>query len=303
MSYCDFNPRLFKPFTSMKTKIIPSMANDWEIIPSTYNTKAGFSLYSKKINQQVADINLLRFLRFSKEQNLTISSLKLTGNFIIGNDRSVYTVDMYNQWKEKFDIRTEIILNKKDYIVGNRYKTPCGAEFVYLGFRYTSKMKSYEQIGKIKKIFYVHTTSSYRSIQKLDKKFSVDLGPEYSEDECLKHLTEYYNLNLNITYFEKFNNKDPKYILIPLKITRPNHIMCLGFKYNEQIHVVHSGQYGWSCYLKVKDNELQYTETGMYMRTRFHIVDRNLNMLVKHKEFYHGEKIKVDETFRVGVIV
>jgi len=54
--YCDFNPRLFKQFTSKKTKIIPAMADDWEIIPATYVKLGGFSLKSVKLNQEVADI-------------------------------------------------------------------------------------------------------------------------------------------------------------------------------------------------------------------------------------------------------
>ena len=47
MSYCDFNPRLFREFTSMKKKIQPAMSDDWEIIPESYNTNSGFSMYSK----------------------------------------------------------------------------------------------------------------------------------------------------------------------------------------------------------------------------------------------------------------
>ena len=78
MSYCDFNPRLFKEFTSMKKKIKPAMSDDWEIVPDSYNTNSGFSLKSAKLNQQVADIELRRFLRFSKEQKFNYSRFKTT---------------------------------------------------------------------------------------------------------------------------------------------------------------------------------------------------------------------------------
>lgn len=140
-NYCDFNPRLFRSFTSMKKKIVPTMADDWEIVPNAYNIREGFSLKSEKANQQVADIVLRRFLRFCGEQNLTIKGLKLQGNFVIGNDRSVYTEEMYNTWKEKFDERTSTIIDVKDYKVGHAYKTPCGKTLVYLGSRYVKKMR------------------------------------------------------------------------------------------------------------------------------------------------------------------
>ena len=144
MSYCDFNPRLFKEFTSMKKKIKPAMADDWEIVPDGYNTNSGFSMKSKKLNQQIADIELRRFLRFSKEQNLTIIGLNLQGNYIIGNDRSVYTEEMYNKWREKFEERTETIIESANYQVGHQYKTPCGMTLIYLGEYYVSSLKNKE---------------------------------------------------------------------------------------------------------------------------------------------------------------
>lgn len=227
MSYCDFNPRLFKPFTSMKTKIIPGMADDWEMVPATYRSNSGFSLKSKKLNQEVADIELYRFLKFSKEFELKIDSLKLEGNFIVGNDRSVYTEDMYNEWREKFEKRTETIIDKKDYKVGHHYKTPCGAEYVYLGFKYMSNIKNnckgdYSLISKVTKKYLVIgvddtkkkiKTLSSNTVSTLSQKFTKDFGEVITEDRAAEYLEFFLGTNPAITCFEDTKPKTEEYEL------------------------------------------------------------------------------------------
>lgn len=232
MGYCDFNPRLFKPFTSKKTKIIPGMADDWEMIPDQYVKIGGFSLRSVKLNQEVADISLTRFLKFCKEQNLTIEGLKLKGSFVVGNDRSVYTVDMFNTWKEKFDIRTEVIIDKKDLIPGHLYKTPCGAEIVYLGaWHYSSNKtkevrvdgKGYscnwetiiESTGKVSRKHLMLDNynelrnSYYGGFKILNQKATKDLGEKYTVEEIEEHIRKCANRNfLSYDYFGK--TKDGK---------------------------------------------------------------------------------------------
>ncbi len=164
MSYCDFNPRLFKEFTSMKKKIKPAMADDWEILTDSYNTDSGFILESKKLKQKVADIRLRRFLNFCKKHNLIIEGLKLKGNYIVGNDRSVYTEDMYIEWKEKYDTRTEVIVDKKDAKIGHQYKTPCGKTLIFFGARYVANIKEkflnkgeYGEFTNVSKKYYAAT--------------------------------------------------------------------------------------------------------------------------------------------------
>jgi hypothetical protein len=224
MSYCDFNPRLFKEFTSMKKKINPNMSDDWEIVPESYNTTSGFSLKSKKLNQQVADIELRRFLLFSKEQNLTIIGLKLQGNYIIGNDRSVYTQEMFEKWKAKYEQRTETIINPEDYIPGHKYKTPCGSELVYLGQKYISYLKQSEVKDKNFSIYTkpvkVHlivaasafdkdgnwglrANSSYynrATVGKLTQKFAKDLGEVLTQEQVNKYLEEFFELDNLLVY-------------------------------------------------------------------------------------------------------
>ena len=239
MSYCDFNPRLFKEFTSMKKKIQPAMADDWEIVPESYNTNSGFSLKSKKLNQQVADIELRRFLRFSKEQNLTIQGLSLIGNFIVGNDRSVYTEEMYNKWKEKFEQRTETIIDPKDYQVGHYYSTPCGSKSVYLGERYivTLKEKSLKEnvltdMTKCVKVRYSINKENINTVLKgkdtysfyypfqFKQKYNKDLGKVLEKEDCDKLLQMLSDESTHMVYMgESKPEKDAKLVLkeIPRK--------------------------------------------------------------------------------------
>lgn len=219
-NYCDFNPKKFKEFVSKHKKINPAMADDWEIIPETWRGNDGFSLRSEKLKQEVADINLRRFLRFSKEQNLTIIGLKLQGNYIIGNDRSVYTEEMYNQWREKFEKRTETIIPKTDWKVGHEYLTPCGKTHIYLGDRYVSNIKDaavseyrFDDITKItRKSFVAHDYNG--SASHFKGKFTEDKGQKMTVEECDVILEKYYNKNIYITYFGKELVKDPKYGII-----------------------------------------------------------------------------------------
>jgi hypothetical protein len=236
MSYCDFNPKLFRQFTSMKTKIEPAMSDDWEIIPAKYRSLDGMMLYSKKLEQKVADIDLKRFLIFSKEQNLTIVGLKLQGNYIVGNNRSIYTEDMYKTWKDKFDLRTETIIPIKDYKVGHTYSTPCGASYVYLGFRFVSKIKSYlfDDYTNIKKEHFVASeNSSYMQhvakyeVNKLTQKLNKDFGETLSQEECDKLLEKEFNDNMSYVYFDKVKPKKLKEFDLELIKVSKNNQYCL----------------------------------------------------------------------------
>lgn len=221
MSYCDFNPRLFKEFTSMKKKIKPAMSDDWEIVPDSYNTNSGFSLKSAKLNQQVADIELRRFLRFCKEQNLTIQGLKLQGEFIVGNDRSVYTKEMFEKWKAKYEERTETIIESANYQVGHQYKTPCGMTLIYLGEYYVSSLKNKEYNNNnysvhtkpAKKHLVISTDAikpdgtakSYYSYSAgaLTQKFAQDLGQYISEENVQLYLNNWLNSDRTLVYLSK----------------------------------------------------------------------------------------------------
>jgi len=195
--YCDFNVKLFKPFTSMKKRIQPALASDWEIIPNAYNTKGGFSLKSETLNQQVADIDLRRFLEFSKKYDLTIKGLKLQGEFIVGSDRSVYTREHFDEYEAKYNLRMNEgkFIDKKDLKIGHQYLTPCGAKYIYAGTFYISKGKtiynaktiSFSKVTK-KHCYYEIGYDGRRKlgIIPLKYKFTKDLGKNISEEEIEK---------------------------------------------------------------------------------------------------------------------
>jgi len=178
--YCDFNVKLFKPFTSMKKKIQPALSDDWEMVPDTYNTKGGFSLRSKKLNQQVADIDLRRFLQFSKEFDLVIKGLKLQGEFIVGSDRSVYTKEHFEEYNKRYNERINEgnFIPKKDLIIGHRYLTPCGAEFVYAGARYKTSFKT-DHMGKTCKFSKPKRVHTYISKRYDGKNFLEEIPSKY----------------------------------------------------------------------------------------------------------------------------
>ena len=241
MSYCDFNPRLFREFTSMKTKIQPAMSDDWVIVPETYRGNDGFKLRSEKLDTQIADIDLRRFLRFSAEQELHIVGLQLQGNFIVGNDRAVYTQEMYDKWKAKFDKRTAVIIPPKDYQIGHHYKTPCGAEYIYVGARYMSRIKDASELDvvtQIKKTHYVMSANRYTqfkkilnekgettfrvtqsheeeydchlSIEKLTQKFAVDYGQAIPPDQCDLLFEKEWNRDATYVWLDTIKPSDTK---------------------------------------------------------------------------------------------
>jgi hypothetical protein len=47
--YCSYNVKLFKPFISMKTKIVPALTDDWKIETGTYNKIGGVQSLFRKI--------------------------------------------------------------------------------------------------------------------------------------------------------------------------------------------------------------------------------------------------------------
>lgn len=224
-NYCDFNPQMFKEFTSMHKKITPTLTDDWEIIPESWRSNDGFSLKSKKLDQQIADINLRRFLRFCKEQNVEIKGLKLTGLFIIGKDRAVYTEDMFKQWQDKFKKRTETLIPRSEWIPGHKYLTPCGQTQIYLGSRYVSNIKEsalqtgkYDEFTKVTKKYYVYNTSShYKTASEFKGKFTKDLGKAMEKSETDNILEEFYNDSANITCFEENKPENVEYGLIEVE--------------------------------------------------------------------------------------
>jgi len=323
--YCDFNPKLFKEFISIKKKIKPELADDWEIIPYSYNTNSGMMLYSEKLNQKIADIDLRRFLQFSKDQNLTIQGLKLQGTYVVGNDRSVYTKDMFNKWKDKFDTRTEIIINKKDYKVGHKYLTPCGAKVIYLGYRYVASIKDdydYKKITKITKKYYVcepqtekskFTHKHTRRIFELKQKFTEDLGKVmYDNEDIDLYLESFKSRNINIACFEKEKPKNVEFGLVELSdfdkesskkyYHAENYYRCLVVKIDNKYY---------GGYLNVKNNKNDKNDKigkigkigKINKKSLIHFDIKTLSLGKPLLSLYErGELVDVDKSYRIGLI-
>jgi len=136
MSYCDYNPRLFKEFISMKTKIKPTLSSTWTLKAEQYRKLESCTL-SNEEGIKIADISIKRLLQLMKEQNVSLIADKLQGTFIIGNDRSLYTEEMYNIWKAKFEERISTEIPLAELVEGNMYRTVCGSTLVYLGKRWS----------------------------------------------------------------------------------------------------------------------------------------------------------------------
>lgn len=230
-NYCDFNPRKFKPFTSKKKKIIPAMSDDWTIVPTKYVSLDGFSLYSHKLKQEVADIDLYRFLRFCQEQGLVIDTLRLKGNYIVGNDRSVYTEEMYNVWRDKFEKRTETIISKNDAIPGHKYKTPCGKSIIYMGARYISRIQftddmdlnNYAKVSKVHFVIDSLTKESWHNtyqIEIMKNKITIDEGEVASVEEIDEIMKHFYDNSHEFVVFSKERpSKDFEVGLVEVPIT------------------------------------------------------------------------------------
>lgn len=228
MSYCDFNHKLFQPYISNKTKIEPKLSDDWELINKAYNTKDGVALKSGKLNQIIYDIPMRRFITFCQKFNITLTGNMLSGEFSVGQDRSVYVKEDYYKWDEKYSKRTENIISIKDAKVGHIYRTVCGLSVIYLGAKYTARIKindwkDLSQFTKITKIHYIHTKIDFDDnnprygIQPLRTyKFTQDMGYALDADEIDNIFDHYYHSNSDLVYLnDKRPKGDPTYGIIP----------------------------------------------------------------------------------------
>jgi len=216
MSYCDYNPRLFKEFTSMKVKVKPMLSNTWTLKAQQYR-KTESCILSNAEGTSIADISMKRLLQLMKEQNISLIGDKLIGTFIIGNDRSLYTEDMYNTWKEKYEERISTEIPIQDLIEGHMYKTVCGSTLVYLGKRYIINARIKDGIFKLSKpvvsqycIPYYDPRINSTSPSKINQKVIEDLGPVQTErfnEWELKWLNESqkygFSQNNNLMYISK----------------------------------------------------------------------------------------------------
>ena len=179
MSYCDYNPTLFKEFTSMKTKVKPALSTSWKLSAVSYSKNESCILKNDE-GVSIADISISRLLDFMKQENITMIGDSLQGNYIIGNDRSLYTEEMYNTWREKFQLRISTEIPKKELIEGHLYKTVCGSTLLFLGKRYILNISREYTLtkGSWEYMCVPYFNQECRNIQiaKINQKVIEDLG-------------------------------------------------------------------------------------------------------------------------------
>lgn len=185
MSYCDYNPKLFKEFVSMKTKIKPQLSSTWTLKAEQYRKLESCTL-SNEEGVKIADISIKRLLQLMKEQNVSLIGDRLIGNFIIGNDRSLYTEEMYNTWKEKFEERISTEIPITELVEGHLYKTVCGSTLLYLGKRWTVNVSVKEGNFKVGK-----PTSSHYCIPYFDPNRSWHVSPAKINQKTIQDLGVY----------------------------------------------------------------------------------------------------------------
>jgi len=310
--YCSYNVKLFKNFVSMKTTIKPQLSDDWEMVPDTYRSKDGFKLYSKKLNQTVADIDLRRFLTFCKEQNLVIEGLKLKGEYIIGNDRSVYNLEMYSKWKEKYDKRTETIIDKKDLIPGRKYETPCGSQFTYLGKYNIIFLKQRQEEGKdlqVTKQSYKHLIYS-QGVSVLNQKVLKEIG--INDSINIEEKIDNYSDLLNICYLSKERLKDPViyYEEVSSHNLKDRYLSNLLFDVDARIegNRLESDELISSKLIKILNNyDFEVIEHGKFLKlyyvySEILILDGKFKKLTVKRpmSYYNGQKkFKINNIYRV----
>jgi hypothetical protein len=182
MSYCDYNPTLFKEFTSMKTKVKPALSSTWKLSAFSYRKNESCVL-SNAEGIKIADISISRLLDLMKQEGITMIGDALQGTYIIGNDRSLYTEEMYNIWKDKFEQRISTEIPKKELIENHLYKTVCGSTMLYLGKRYIINVSRELNLTKgsweylCVPYFNVETPAKrFTNISKVNQKAIEDLG-------------------------------------------------------------------------------------------------------------------------------
>ena len=109
-----------------------------------------------------------------------------------------------------------------DYKIGTKYKTPCGAELIYLGFRYVSKLKDrddYTAKTKITKKYFVTSKNQWSNtwrVDELKQKFTVDLGQELTEEKVNEIMGIHYDANMEIVCWEDKKPKVEEYELMEI---------------------------------------------------------------------------------------
>jgi len=208
--YCQINPKLFKEFTSRKKKITPALSDDWEILPESYNSNSDITYYSEKLKQKISGCNVFTLLYLLRTYNAEIEGLKLKGEWIIGQDRKLYSKEDYEKWIRKYGSMVESKMSLKDITYekrGRKYQFKCGAEYYFLGFLKDKKGKKVRLFGNydndLDYLFFKIVSSA--------KDISKELNESISEEKISRFYTEFLfdsSYNPGEVELVKFYDKD-----------------------------------------------------------------------------------------------
>lgn len=290
----------------MKTKIVPALADDWVVVNQSYNTNDGMGIQSNKLNQEVRDIPLRRFLSFCKMNNVTQIGDKIQGNFIIGSDRSLYDEKTYNTWLTKYQKRVENVVRVNNAKPGHVYQTICGLSVIYLGFKYEAKFKDeHGNLGlgtksytQIKKVHYIQTRVDFEEnrphygvVPKGKYTFTRDMGLALDQDELDRIFKSYWYDNNHYVYFADVPLKNPEY----------GYVEVQPFSYTlnsgdiRQYTVLFTFYQGKYYQVNTSDNTL-ISPAIEY--------DADLNLIKRHYTSYRISRVHIvpEKLFRIGAI-
>jgi len=227
--YCYINPKLFKEFTSRKKKITPAISDDWEILPESYNSSSDITYYSKKLNQKISGCNVFTLLELLKNYKAKINGLKLEGEWIIGQDRKLYSKEDYEKWIKKYGsiVESEISLKNITYKdVGSLYQFKCGAKYYFLGFIKDEKGKKVRVFGNYQKNYDAWVFEFVKTKGKISRKIK---GKKLSQKEIDDSFTyflfrfSYKKYNVGDIELVKYYDKDEGIIYDKFIITRETY--------------------------------------------------------------------------------
>jgi len=168
------NPNLFKSFITNKVKINPKVSNDWFINYTTADVNNGYMTITSS-DQHIRRVPIFKFFDLlnngtvdenGNQSPISIIGNRLQGNFIINNQREIYSDHFYNIWKQVHGLDRTIPQNtqgiqnlkKEDLVPGRVYKTNITRDSLdlerFLGYKYIIKYQIFngELIPKITRL-------------------------------------------------------------------------------------------------------------------------------------------------------
>ena len=217
---CKYNVDEFKPFISNKKRIKPAPADDWRLINESLNLSESVALRSDKLDTTIYDIKFRPFINFLRAEDVTMHGDKIEGSFVIGMSRVLRREQDYNETMGIKNSRESVHIEKKDWKIGHKYESICGETVIYIGKRYTQKIKenlNYDSVSDLTKLKVSYFGIIDNNIVDITlRKLLLDQGNVLSESEAEKKLENFYNDNWEYVAFEKV--KPVNYTIGPISV-------------------------------------------------------------------------------------